>query len=199
MNAHTAEISMNPRTTRENNLVGEQPFHVISFGCGADTYYWGRYKCVRKDASFHLEYVDEGDLNRCRSSGATNTRSYLEKRWLAAFEVAKTLNTFEPATVKFAPCRVFPTGKEYTPDVWLHKEREFVEIKGPPPNEEEFEKCRLTNELGFKIRMFRGGPDGFTCYDWDKEGTRSKSDHTSYYRYLHPKPLRKKRKIHNIV
>ena len=101
--------------------------------------------------------------------------------------------------MKFDPCETFPTGKEYTPDVWLHSDREFIEIKGPPPSEEEFEKCRLTTELGFKIKMFRGGPDGFTCYNWSSDGKRTKSDHASYYRYLHPRTSRKRRKLHNVA
>ena len=195
----SATVAINKRTKRENRLVGTAPFHLISFGVGADTYYWGRYKCIKQDDYFHLRYVDDGDLHLCMTNEETNTRSRLEERWLAAFNVAEKKHTFEPATMKFDPCETFPTGKEYTPDVWLHEEREFIEIKGPQPTDDEFEKCRLTTELGFKIKMFRGGPDGFTCYDWSADGKRSKSDHASYYRYLHPRSDRKRRKIHNVA
>ena len=198
-----AIVACNPKTRRENRLVRTQkePFHMLSFGCGADTMYWGRYVCKRsRDSSkFELKYVDDGDLDECLPAGTRNTsRSYLERQWDEAFTVAGTVNVYEPATMKFQPCNTFPKGKEYSPDVWLPEKGEFIEIKGPPPSCDEFEKCRLTRELGFKIKMFHGAPDGFDCYDWQSDGKRTKTSHASYYRYLHPPNTRKKRKLHNV-
>jgi len=198
-----ASVAVNLNTRRENKLVRNQkePFHMLSFGCGADTKYWGRYVCNQshKSSKFELMYVDDGHLTECLPAGARNTsRSYLERQWDNAFEVAGTLNVYEPATMKFQPCDAFPKGKEYSPDVWLPECGEFVEIKGPPPSQEEFDKCRLTRELGFKIKMFHGAPDGFACYEWKPDGKRVKTEHVSYYRYLHPLGPRKRRKIHNV-
>ena len=76
-------------------------------------------------------------------------------QWDEAFTVAATENVYEPATMKFQPCDTFPSGKEYSPDVWLPKNGEFVEIKGPPPSQEEFEKCRLNiSDLSIQISHF---------------------------------------------
>jgi hypothetical protein len=175
---------------------------MLSFGCGADTKYWGRYVCRSGSTleTFELQYVDDGLLANCLPPGTLNTsRSYLERQWDEAFNVAGVENIYEPATMKLSQCKVFPTGKEYTPDVWLPEVGTFIEIKGPPPSPIEFEKCRLTRQLGFNIKMFHGAPDGFDCYDWSSTGKRSKTSHTSYYRYLHPKNARKRRRIHNVV
>lgn len=203
VSAAYATVAVNQKTRRENKLVRTQkePFHLLSFGCGADTKYWGRYTCNHsKDKStFHLQYVDDGDLNLCLPRGQSNTsRSYLEKRWAEAFDVAGVKHVYEPATMKLPVCDAFPDGKEYSPDVWLPNQHGFIEIKGPPPSTEEMEKCRLTKTLGFNIQMFRGAPDGFECYEWHKDGSYTKTEHASYYRYLHPSNARKKRRIHNV-
>jgi len=203
---HQAIVAMNPKTRRENRLVLHQkaPFHMLSFGCGADTKYWGRYVCRVVSSkrsgsiSFHLEYVDDGLLGRCLPVGERNTsRSYLERQWDQAFKVAGTVNIYEPATMTLPSCLTFPNGKEYSPDVWCPGSGTFIEIKGPPPTEEEFEKCRLTRALGFKIQMFHGAPDGFDCYEWTRDGERSMRTYASYYRYLHPKKSRKRRRLYN--
>ena len=202
-----AIVAVNPKTRRENRLVFRQkePFHMLSFGCGADTKYWGRYVCrvvgssLSGTTAFHLEYVDDGQLDQCLPVGERNTsRSYLERQWDKAFAVAGTVNIYEPATMTLPPCSTFPHGKEYSPDVWCPVSGMFIEIKGPPPTEEEFEKCRLTRLLGFKIQMFRGAPDGFDCYEWDADGERSLRTYASYYRYLHPKKSRKRRRLYNV-
>merc|ERR1712195_150956 len=88
VNEKTAIISINPRTRRENKLVytSTEPFHVLSFGCGADTYYWGRYKCVGGKGVFNLEYVDDGDLAKCESDDLNGKRSNLEGMWAKTFE-----------------------------------------------------------------------------------------------------------------
>ena len=84
VNADSATISINPRTKRDNRLVyaSKEPFHVLSFGCGADTYYWGRYKCVggQRSKQFKLVYVDDGSMDACLPQGATNHRSKLKLR-----------------------------------------------------------------------------------------------------------------------
>ena len=197
-----AVISVNPKTKFQNNLVWKQktPFHVISFGVGPETMYWGRYVSTnRRGETFKLKYVDDGELSKCLPVGSRNeSRSLLEQRWAAAFKSANVTATYEPATLKFPPCPTFPSGKEYTPDVWLPSSSEFVEIKGPKPKPCELEKCRLTCSLGFNIKMFHGGPDSFDCYDFGPEGVLSVKHYDSYYRYLHPAGKRKKRKIHNI-
>ena len=203
VSASTASIAMNLKTRRENRMVRTQqePFHLLSFGCGADTQYWGRYRCSTVTPStFELVYVDDGELSVCLAPGHCNTsRSYLERQWDSAFAVAGVENVYEPATMKLPPCVTFPQGKEYSPDVWLPASQTFIEIKGPVPTSEEFEKCRLTRQLGFPIQMFRGAPDGFDCYVWDADGTRTKSVHESYYRYLHPSGRRKRRKLINVT
>lgn len=201
---NVASVARNPKTRRENRLVRTQkePFHMLSFGCGADTKYWGRYVCKarNKGATFELRYVDDGLLGDCLPPGTHNSsRSYLERQWDQAFDVAGIKNVYEPATMKLPRTDCFPSGKEYTPDVWLPDDNMFVEIKGPDPSKEEFEKCRLTSDLGFNIKMFHGAPDGFDCYSWDANGKRTKSSHASYYRYLHPKNKRKRRRLHNVA
>jgi hypothetical protein len=74
-----------------------------------------------------------------------------------------------------------------------------VEIKGKKPSAEELEKCCLTSQLGFNIKMFRGGPDGFDCYEWSEDGKYMKTQHKSRYRYVHPRSLRKRRGLHNVT
>jgi len=203
-----AIVSANPNTMGLNHKVLEQkePFHMLSFGCGADTKYWGRYICTgssyisnNKLQQFMLSYVDDGDIDKCLPFGQCNTsRSNLERQWGAAFNVAGVNNVYEPATLKFKACKMWPQGKEYSPDVWLPDTQTFIEIKGPSPSKEEFEKCRKVRKLGFKIQMFHGAPDGFNCYDWDTMGKRTQTKHISYYRYLHPTISRKRRRLHNI-
>lgn len=199
---NTAVISVNPKTKFQNNLVWKQktPFHVISFGVGPETVYWGRYVATnRGGTTFKLKYVDEGELSKCLPVGSRNeSRSLLEQRWARAFKDANIKSIYEPATLKFQPCAAFRSGKEYTPDVWLPDSSEFIEIKGPPPNSSELEKCRLTRSLGFKIKMFHGGPESFDCYEFGSDGVSSVEHYDSFYRYLHPAGNRKKRKIHNI-
>ena len=194
VNEKTAIISINPRTRRENKLVydSKEPFHVLSFGCGADTYYWGRYKCVGGKGVFNLQYVDDGDLSKCESDGLNGKRSNLEGAWAETFQKHGVDVTFEPATMKLSD------KTEYTPDFWIRANNEFIEIKGPPPTQREFDKCFETRKLGFNIRMFRGSPTNFDEYVWTESGKRTKKHHSSYYRYLHPKPKRNKRKIFNI-
>ena len=203
VNIRGASIAMNRRTPKDNRLLMEStiPFHVVTFGCGADTYYWGRYRFQRKgrhdgQSTFELKYVDAGDLKECGPVGTEQRRSRLEERWQDAFEVSSKEFVYEPATLKLPSTDMLPD-KEYTPDYWLPASSTFIEIKGPPPSDEEFEKCRLSTQLGFKIKMFHGGPDGFDCYDWSKDGKRTKKHHASWYRYLHPNPQRKRRKLYN--
>ena len=192
----TATISINPRTQRDNRAVytSKEPFHVLSFGCGADTYYWGRYKCVggQRQKQFKLVYVDDGSLDACLAPGETNHRSKLETSWAEAFKDQCIQATFEPATMKLSD------GSEYTPDFWLPESSTFIEIKGPNPTKREFKKCAETRRLGFNIKMFHGGPRGFVEYDWTKEAKMSMRDHDTYYRYLHPVSTRKRRKLHNV-
>jgi hypothetical protein len=199
-----ASIAVNTRTVGANRALTEstEPFHMVTFGSGADTFYWGQYRYEtlgRHDGqlTFELKYVGPGDMQVCLPAGAKECRSRLETRWEAAFEVSGTPTTYEPATLKLPSTELLPD-KEYTPDYWLPEAQTFIEIKGPPPTEEEFEKCRLSTELGFRIKMFRGGPDGFDCHDWDSNGKRTTTHHASWYRYLHPGPQRKRRKIHNV-
>jgi len=197
VNADSATISINPRTTRDNRLVytSTEPFHVLSFGCGADTYYWGRYKCVggQRSKQFKLVYVDDGSMDACLPQGATNHRSKLETLWSKAFEKQCIAATFEPATIKL------PDGTEYTPDFWLPETSTFIEIKGPNPTKREFKKCVETRRLGFKIKMFHGSPSDFDVYDWSTAGKMIKREESTFYRYLHPVGSRKRRRIHNIV
>jgi len=197
VNTESATISINPRTTRENRLVlkATEPFHVLSFGCGADTYYWGRYKCApQQDAKhlFKLVYVDDGSLEACLPAGVTNHRSNLETSWSQAFEKQGVEATFEPATLKL------PDGTEYTPDFWLPETSTFIEIKGPNPTKREFCKCTETRRLGFNIKMFHGSPSDFDVYDWSTPGKMVKHEESTFYRYLHPVSKRKRRKLHNV-
>jgi hypothetical protein len=197
VNNECATISVNPRTNRDNNLVynSKEPFHVLSFGCGADTYYWGRYKCVGGQGlkQFKLVYVDNGSLEACLPPGVVNHRSSLETSWSEAFEKQGITATFEPATMKLSD------GTEYTPDFWLPESSTFIEIKGPNPTKREFQKCTETRRLGFNIKMFHGSPSDFDVYDWSKPGKMVKHEESTFYRYLHPTGKRKRRGIHNIV
>lgn len=199
---HTAVISVNPKTKFQNNLVWKQknPFHVISFGVGPETMYWGRYiSTTRGGHNFQLKFVDDGELPRCLPAGSRNeSRSLLEQRWASAFKDHGVNSVYEPATLRFGASAMFPSGKEYTPDVWLPDSFEFIEIKGPEPSLAELEKCRLSAVSGFKIKMFHGGPESFICYEFSPDGVTSTTSYDSFYRYLHPKGKRKKRKIHNI-
>lgn len=192
----TALISINPRTRCENEMVykSKTPFHVLSFGCGADTYYWGRYLCIggRNVGKFELKFIDDGSLEACLQENDVNYRSKLETNWSNAFKEHNIDAIFEPATMKLGD------GTEYTPDFWLPATSTFIEIKGPPPSEREFLKCSQTSQLGFNIKMFRGGPKGFEVYNWSKKGVMTSSACESFYRYLHPVNTRKRRKVHNV-
>lgn len=199
-----AAVAINHKTKHANNAVksSSEPFHVLSFGCGANTFYWGRYKFVRVKKyqgqdCFELSYVDDGDLDMCLPKDTIQTRSHLEKQWLDAFNVSDTEHVYEPATLHLPASELLPD-KQYTPDIWLPNEKEFIEIKGKQPSNIEMEKCRLTSQLGFKIKMFRGAPDGFDCYEWSSDGKYTKKHFTSWYRYVHPRSPRKRRRIHNI-
>lgn len=200
-----AAIAMNKCTKRANKSLtsSTQPVHVVSFGCGANSYYWGRYTFVRMKTyegieCFQLRYVDDGDLSMCLPKDTTQTRSKLEKQWLDAFHVSGTEHKYEPATMHLPASATLPD-KEYTPDIWFPSTHEFVEIKGKKPSAEELEKCRLTSQLGFKIKMFRGAPDGFDCYEWSEDGKYTKTHHKSWYRYVHPRAPRKRRRLHNVT
>jgi hypothetical protein len=200
-----AAIAINYRTKHANTVVqtSKDPIHVLSFGCGADTFYWGRYrfssmKTFQGQECFVLKFVDDGDLHMCLPKDTQQTRSRLEKQWLDAFDVSGTEHVYEPATLHLPSSKLLPD-KEYTPDIWLPASHEFIEIKGPKPSKVELEKCRLTTQLGFKIKMFRGAPDGFDCYDWDSNGKYTKSHHSSWYRYEHPHGARKRRRVHNVT
>lgn len=189
-----ATVSINPRTYSDNALVyAGTPIHVLSFGCGPDTYYWGRYRCTggRPHKVFHLEYVDDGDLEMFGADALQGKRSRLEQQWEKAFETAGIRAVYEPATIRIS------REQEYTPDFWLPESKEFIEIKGPPPTQGEFDKCKSTVEKGFPIKMFRGPPSNFTVYNWDKMGTVTSEVHDSFYRYNHPVPKRKKRILYN--
>jgi hypothetical protein len=189
-----ATVSVNPRTRYDNMLVyAGTPVHVLSFGCGPDTYYWGRYKCTggRSHKVFQLEYVDDGDLELFGADALQGKRSRLEQKWEQAFEEAGVRAVYEPATIRLS------REQEYTPDFWLPESKTFIEIKGPPPTPGEFDKCVGTMNKGFSIQMFRGAPSDFTVYDWDKAGTRTSSQHSSFYRYNHPAPHRQKRILYN--
>jgi len=118
----------------------------------------------------------------------------LETDWDKAFAKNNIKNSYEPATIKIKPCAAFPSGKEYTPDVWLTDYNTFIEIKGPPATEEEFEKCKAVRELGFNILMFNGNPNGFDCYFWSDSNTRTKKHYNSYLEYLSENTKNKKRK-----
>lgn len=198
----SASISVNKRTPRANNLVrkSKEPFHLLSYDTGADTRYWGRYICVGGTDTFELKYVDDGLLHLCETSGTKTKRSFLESLWDEAFKKANIQAIFEPVTTRL-PGEPFGQVVErmYNPDFWLPEAGVFIEIKGPPPKEEEFLKCKLTRDLGFKIKMFHGSPDGFTEYDWDAKGRRTSKKHKSFYKYLHPERKRKRRKLHNVA
>lgn len=198
----SASISINKRTVRENRLVrkAKEPFHLLSYGTGADTMYWGRYICVGGTDTFELVYVDDGLLDLCETMATKSKRSYLETLWADTFEEHNIAAIFEPVSTRL-PGKPFGQVVErmYNPDFWLPEAGIFIEIKGPPPTEEEFLKCKLTRDLGFKIKMFRGSPDGFTEYDWDAKGRRTSKEHKSFYKYLHPERKRKRRRLHNVV
>jgi hypothetical protein len=190
-----ATVSVNPRTYRDNTLVyAGQPIHVLSFGCGPDTYYWGRYRCLGGKARkvFQLEYVDDGDLKLFGADALQGKRSRLEQQWEKTFEQAEVQAVYEPATIRLS------REQEYTPDFWLPEQQLFVEIKGPMPTPGELDKCVKTTEKGFAIQMFRGPPSDFTVYDWDKTGTPTTTHYTSFYRYQHPAGKRQKRTLVNI-
>lgn len=197
VDADRAEISINPKTLTDNGLVWNStyPFHLISYGRGPNTHYWGRYRCVggRAQQKFLLEYVDDGVAKRLDVDQLGGHRSRLEGQWTSAFEQHNVKHSYEPATMLISrTC-------EYTPDYWLPDAKEFIEIKGPEPTEAEFEKCRQTRLKGFPIKLFRGPPTCFDVYDWDSDGKRiGPTRYGSVYRYLHPAPKRKRRKLVNM-
>lgn len=198
----SASISVNKKTVASNRLVrnAKEPFHLLSYGTGADTMYWGRYICVGGTDTFELEYVDDGLLHLCETTATKSKRSFLETLWADAFEKHGIKAIFEPVTARL-PGEPFGQIVErmYNPDFWLPEANVFIEIKGPPPKDEEFLKCKLTRNLGFKIKMFHGSPDGFTEYDWDAKGRMTSKKHKSFYKYLHPERKRKRRKIYNVA
>ena len=167
-----ASIAMNPQTKQTNQAVrtATNPIHLLSFGAGADTYYWGRYRCVGGTQTFELEYVDDG----CASEFAESTvrfRSNLEKTWDVEFDALGLKTVYEPAT--FA----LNNRKEYTPDFWFPASEWFVEIKGPPPTPVELDKCAQIASMGFRIVLLHGPPDAFTAYTWTKGNTCACTQH----------------------
>ena len=196
VNKDSAKIAINPKTMSDNNKVwnSSEPFHVITYGSGPNTHYWGRYRCVggRSRRVFELEYVDDGLMDELGVDQLEGHRSRLEGQWTSALEKSNVAYSYEPATM------LISRACEYTPDLWLQDACTFIEIKGPKPTEAEFEKCRQTRLKGFKIHLIRGPPTCFDVYDWDKNGKRiGPVRYTSVYRYLHPAPQRKRRKLMN--
>lgn len=62
-----AHLQVNPVTRRDNTLLLNQttPFHLLTYGCGPDTFYHGRYVCTGKNKAkthFILRYQDCGDV-----------------------------------------------------------------------------------------------------------------------------------------
>lgn len=189
-----AVVSVNPRTRRDNALVYKgDPIHVLSFGCGPDTYYWGRYRCTggKSRRVFQLEYVDDGDMELFRTDDHGGMRSRLEQQWEKAFSDAGIRAVYEPATIRLS------REQEYTPDFWLPESSTFIEIKGPEPTQGEFDKCIRTSEKGFQIKMFRGPPSDFTAYEWTPKGPETTRTGMSFYRYNHPAPKRRRRVLYN--
>jgi len=161
VNEKTAIISTNQYTPKDNKAVYEavEPFHVLSFGSGANTLYWGRYICVggAGEGVFRLKYVDDGVLNELEEP---KFRSKLEEKWEDIFEDQNLKRSYEP-------CTLLQTNREYTPDFYLWKKKTFIEIKGPPPNQDDFHKCIETAKMGFSISLFHGPPNGFTEYKYE--------------------------------
>ena len=178
-----ASIAMNPQTKKTNQAVrtAVNPIHLLSFGAGADTYYWGRYQCVGGTQTFELEYVDDGCASEFTESTTTaQFRSILEKTWDTEFDALGLKTVYEPAT--FA----LNNRKEYTPDFWLPSSEWFVEIKGPPPTQVELDKCAQIAAKGFRIVLLHGPPDMFTAYTWTKGNIHAftEHEHTSLREWL---------------
>ena len=165
----TASIAVNRQTPDDNEAVyaaTERPFHLISYSSGADTRYWGRYVCVggREQGRFDLRYVDEGEKPKFAEASKRPMRSLLEQKYAARFEELGYAATYEPATFRLNTC-------EYTPDFYLPPPiHRWVEIKGPPPVEEELGKCAELAALGFPVLLLFDDPSAMRdehAYSWE--------------------------------
>ena len=183
----------NPRTRRDNALVYKgDPIHVLSFGCGPDTYYWGRYRCTggKSRRVFQLEYVDDGDIELFRTDDHGGKRSRLEQQWEKAFSDAGIHAVYEPATIRLS------REQEYTPDFWLPESSTFIEIKGPTPTQASLTSAFTRPKRDFALKCSKGHFK-FTAYEWTPKGSKTTLVEMSLYRYNHPAPKRRRRILYN--
>lgn len=128
----TASIEMNLTTQKMNNYVmrATAPFHLISYGSGANTMYHGRWKYVKRGTlppnsyrkaryTFELAYVDDGNASSMIQK-EENRRSSYEREWASAFEnLSLHAAAYEPATFANIYDTEQGTIREYTPDFFL--------------------------------------------------------------------------------
>lgn len=139
-----------------------EPIHVISFSKGANSFYWGRYAfgAIVDDKFLYLRYIDAGlEFD----APQMNTRSNVERQWVAYFDSTGIEYFYEPCTFSV---RVFGKDVEYTPDFYIPSLKTFIEIKGHGiPTEEAMEKMKEVQKLGFSIKIVAGVPHNSNCYN----------------------------------
>ena len=159
----TAFIQIGSNNTYYARLLEKQtePIHVITFSTGANSFYWGRYKLgsIVDNKFLYLRFVDNGLQF---DSPVINTRSNVERKWVAYFDSMGIQYFYEPCTFSI---NVFQKNIEYTPDFYIPSLKSFVEIKGHGiPTEEAREKIKKVQELGFDIKIVAGVPHDSQCY-----------------------------------
>jgi hypothetical protein len=189
----TASIEMNLTTQKMNNYVmrATAPFHLISYGSGANTMYHGRWKYVKRGTlppnsyrkaryTFELAYVDDGNASSMIQK-EENRRSSYEREWASAFEnLLLHAAAYEPATFANIYDTEQGTIREYTPDFFLHEISCWIEIKGRRVTPAELHKCAQLSCRGFRIALLSGYPTDFTAYIWDMgKDTHSQDVYTS--------------------
>ena len=170
----SATIAANPRTAQQNKHVWSgKPVNLLTFSAGADTLYWGRYKCVGGEPrTFELRRDDGDPLGRkllsqmptvAENALAPKYRSRLEESYVEHFRHCGVDAVYEPLTLRLG-------AREYTPDFVVSEAPHapvLIEIKGMVVDEE-LETCKRVAAMGHHICLLFGDPEECAehCFEW---------------------------------
>jgi len=138
------------------------PVHLLTFGKGANAYYWGRYKYkqVIDHKYVFLKRVDDG--MEIAEAPKINARSNIERKWVKHFKSTNTKFCYEPCTFTLD---IGDKSVEYTPDFFLPKENIFLEMKGHgEPSVDARMRTDKVRRLGFNIKIVAGDPTNSAIY-----------------------------------
>lgn len=169
-----ASIAVNRQTATDNARVRSgAPCHLLTFTTGADTFYWGRYRCVGGGADrFEMERIEDDPeaqaLLAQLGAGFPSSpayRSRLERAYAERFKKGGVAARYEPVTLHLSETR------QYTPDFMISAPPHaplLIEIKGAVVDEE-IALCSRVALMGFHIALLFGDAaemSDATCFEF---------------------------------